>query len=212
MLLNQTYEPLRIKYQPKLGGSKDLFDAIFTGVQNEERVDYAVDSYAQISQCGYDEFDDLAGDEYTNTMRGYRVLTDYLNASVFNNSPSSYKIKLNEPVLKINTTSLTVTTTIGSYQADYVLSTTPLGFLKKNYATFLVPSIPQVKINAINAMGFGTVNKVFLVFDQSVNRPGFPKYDAFQVLWKKDLTWLDSKYSLKVFETFNYLIYNKKKI
>ena len=50
-----------------------------------------------------------------------------------------------------------------SFEADYVLVTVPLGVLKQGVIQFL-PSLPSEKVNAINALGMGTLNKVYLKF------------------------------------------------
>ena len=53
-----------------------------------------------------------------------------------------------------------------SFDADHVVVSTPLGVLKDNAITF-DPPLPQRKVEAIQGLGFGTLNKVVLVY----NRP-----------------------------------------
>ncbi|PGH20711.1 hypothetical protein AJ80_03471 [Polytolypa hystricis UAMH7299] len=50
--------------------------------------------------------------------------------------------------------------------ADKVIVTTPLGVLKKKSVAF-VPPLPDWKTGAIDRLGFGTMNKVILVFERS---------------------------------------------
>ncbi len=46
------------------------------------------------------------------------------------------------------------------------------------------PKLPHKKIKAIENLGFGAVNKIFLVFD----RPPLGKdYKGLQILWREDL-------------------------
>uniref|UniRef100_A0A183CWB7 Amino_oxidase domain-containing protein n=1 Tax=Gongylonema pulchrum TaxID=637853 RepID=A0A183CWB7_9BILA len=57
------------------------------------------------------------------------------------------------------------------YHADACLCTIPLGVLKrsaqnKDKAPRFDPALPQWKVDAINSMGFGLVNKVVLVFEK----------------------------------------------
>ncbi|KAM0063323.1 putative spermine oxidase transcription regulator Homeodomain-LIKE family [Helianthus debilis subsp. tardiflorus] len=50
-----------------------------------------------------------------------------------------------------------------TYQADMVLCTVPLGVLKKRTVKF-VPELPKRKLDAIDKLGFGLLNKVAMVF------------------------------------------------
>lgn len=53
------------------------------------------------------------------------------------------------------------------FTGDYVIVTIPLGLLKKDVIKF-TPQLSEKKRNAINNVGFGTVNKVFLEFNSSL--------------------------------------------
>uniref|UniRef100_A0A1B6GBZ3 Amine oxidase domain-containing protein n=1 Tax=Cuerna arida TaxID=1464854 RepID=A0A1B6GBZ3_9HEMI len=53
-----------------------------------------------------------------------------------------------------------------SYEADYVVITTPLGFLKDKASSFFVPNLPAKKMEAINNLGFGHSNNLFLQFPE----------------------------------------------
>lgn len=86
--------------------------------------------------------------------------------------PLDDKILLNKEVTKIvwdnNTTNdngVTVTCLDGSiYNADHVLVTTSVGVLKKFHQSMFVPKLPAHKINSIEGIGLGTVNKILLKF------------------------------------------------
>ncbi|KAM3721878.1 putative lysine-specific histone demethylase [Dirofilaria immitis] len=57
------------------------------------------------------------------------------------------------------------------FNADCVLCTLPLGVLKRsvrhrNNAPLFHPELPNWKINAINSLGFGNVNKIMLFFEK----------------------------------------------
>jgi len=54
------------------------------------------------------------------------------------------------------------------YLADYVVCTTPLGFLKANHDTFFTPHLPPHKIEAIEKLGFGSVTKVIMRFEENL--------------------------------------------
>lgn len=53
-----------------------------------------------------------------------------------------------------------------SYVAEHVIVTVSVGVLKAQYSTLFTPALSPEKITAINSYGFGTINKVFLVFDK----------------------------------------------
>lgn len=171
--------------------------AIFRGKLNDEKVDYAVDSFNDISTKGFDEYIDFKGEGHTNLKNGYIRLIEYLSKNI-----SKANIRFNEEVLNINyknknvvvTTQNTKTKVKKTYTASIVLSTTSLGYLKRNHKTLFTPSLSQDKINAINRIGFGTVDKVFIEFEENV----FDNGEAgLQLFWDNDMTFLDAKYNLK---------------
>lgn len=52
------------------------------------------------------------------------------------------------------------------YECDFVIVTCSLGFLKHNADQLFLPRLPLSKRNAIEALGFGTVDKIFLKFEK----------------------------------------------
>jgi hypothetical protein len=194
-LLSNIYNRLKAKY-----GTNDLalFDAIFRGVIDEERIDYALDSFDELGQCGYDEFEDLKGYQNTHTKYGYRHLINSLR-----NRASSYPIYTDEAAVRIDwsasgaNSKVSVFTSKGrTFRADYVICTASLGYLKKNHGQLFYPSLSLEKQTAISKTGFGTVNKMFLIFDKPIFTK--PNDGGFQIFWKSDMPHLDSTYSLNV--------------
>ncbi|CAH0557847.1 unnamed protein product [Brassicogethes aeneus] len=51
------------------------------------------------------------------------------------------------------------------YGADYVIVTVPLGVLKDKANTMFCPKLPQCKLEAINKLGFGHINRIFLKYN-----------------------------------------------
>lgn len=93
------------------------------------------------------------------------------------------------------------------YYANHVICTVPLGVLKENHQTLFEPQLPQYKIESIDHLLFGTVDKIFLEYD----RP-FLNKDISEVLlvWENvdegnagiENTWFRKIYSFaKVTET-----------
>ncbi len=61
------------------------------------------------------------------------------------------------------------------FTADFAVVTVPLGVLKRNFINF-VPPLPKKVTSAIDRIGFGTLNKIILRFDD--------------VFWDKESVWL----------------------
>lgn len=69
------------------------------------------------------------------------------------------------------------------YETSKVLCTIPLGYLKRNHDRLFTPKLPSAKINSIENLGFGCVDKIFLVFDTEFERD----FQGFQIFWRNDL-------------------------
>ena len=70
-----------------------------------------------------------------------------------------------------------------TYEADHVVVTVSLGVLKKYHRRMFLPQLPDDKEEAIDNIGFGKVNKIFLLFDKPFWKPGMGSIK---------LGWLDS--------------------
>lgn len=83
--------------------------------------------------------------------------------------PLADRIRLNRPAVRIDwagADGVVVTCADGStYAADHVLVTCSLGVLKANPQLFR-PSLPERKRRAIEFLGFGTVDKLYLRFER----------------------------------------------
>ncbi|XP_035893163.1 spermine oxidase [Anopheles stephensi] len=70
-------------------------------------------------------------------------------------------------ILKTSTANVVVECENGAvYEADHVICTLPLGVLKEQSETLFVPALPQYKIESIDSLLFGTVDKIFLEYDR----------------------------------------------
>jgi hypothetical protein len=192
-ILDTSYRQILSILQPS---DLALVNSIYRSVLDEERVDYAIDSFYELGALGYNEFIDMPGEEFTNLKNGYVALIKELHQNV------SYAVRLNEQVLNIDLSAsrgpVTVRTNRGVYQANFVVSTVSLGYLKSNWGQMFTPSLSVLdpgKVDSINRLGFGTVDKLFMVF----NRPIFSRGEqGFQIFWKNDLAFLNTKYGLNV--------------
>ena len=52
------------------------------------------------------------------------------------------------------------------FEVDYVITTVSLGVLKADHESLFEPKLPKRKIEAIQKLGFGLVDKIFLEFDR----------------------------------------------
>lgn len=67
-----------------------------------------------------------------------------------------------------------------AYTADHVLVTVSVGVLKTFYKDLFIPELPPYKINAIENISFGTVNKILLKFP----RKWWPNdLKGFSLIW-----------------------------
>uniref|UniRef100_A0A2M4ATP0 Putative flavin-containing amine oxidase n=1 Tax=Anopheles triannulatus TaxID=58253 RepID=A0A2M4ATP0_9DIPT len=70
-------------------------------------------------------------------------------------------------VLKHSTANVVVECDNGTiYEADHVICTLPLGVLKEQGETIFAPALPQYKMDSIESLLFGTVDKIFLEYDR----------------------------------------------
>lgn len=121
--------------------------------------DAGVASVGDLSTYYYDSVKTFSGADKVFT-NGYGQIADYLAKNL--------TIKTNEKVTAIDysNASVSVTTDKGNYTADKVLVTVPLGVLKKNTIAF-TPALPSTHTDAINQIGMGLLNKLYLEFDSS---------------------------------------------
>jgi hypothetical protein len=69
--------------------------------------------------------------------------------------------------------------------ADHVIVTVSMGVLKRDAATLFHPALPEQQRLAVERMGFGTVAKVFLLWDRPLEEAGVleASVEGVQMLW-----------------------------
>lgn len=126
---------------------------------------------------------------------GYRKLTHFL----FSQIPHD-KILLSHPVSTVDYTNFKTGTTNNNISesnlckiycgknvtvyCDCILVTCSLGFLKEKAETLFMPKLPTWKMDALQSMGMGTVNKIFLEFSNLEFMP--KKVRTLLFIWKRD--------------------------
>jgi len=101
--------------------------------------------------------------------KGYDALINHLATGL--------DIRLNETVTRItyNETTVTASTTSGTFEADRLLVTLPIGVLKQGDVLF-EPPLPDKKQTAIEVLSAGVMNKLYLQFPE--------------VFWQRDPDWI----------------------
>ena len=117
--------------------------------------------------------------------QGYIKIIEYLKSKL-----SDDMFKLNEPVVEINWSDIDnqiikITTGNGQvYEANKVISTIPLGFLKAHHKTLFKPNLPEDKVLSIENLGFGCIDKIFIAFEKPLTDLGF---GGLQIFYRNDI-------------------------
>ena len=114
---------------------------------------------AQLSSKYWDEDENFAGADAV-LPNGYDAITAFLAREVAD-------IRLNQTVLAVDYVGekIKITTDKGTFEADRLICTVPLGVLKNNTIAF-TPEWPTARKLALNRLQMGVVNKVVLTFDR----------------------------------------------
>lgn len=129
---------------------------------------WALSAYTEFSKGGaienisasyHDEDEAFEGEDVVVTT-GYDKILAPLAAGL--------NIKFGAPVhaVEYGNKAASVATNIGTFTADYVLCSVPLGILKAQTIKFS-PPLPTPHRNAIKKIGFGSVTKIALKFEQA---------------------------------------------
>ncbi|MGQ0375923.1 MAG: flavin monoamine oxidase family protein [Nitrososphaerota archaeon] len=108
----------------------------------------------------------LSFEEMGYKMDGREVVFPEGYTKIFDKLAEGLTVRFQHTVTEIDYTDdniIHVKTDKGNFNAKYVISTLPLGVLKKNSVTFS-PPLTQEKIDSINKLEMGILNKVYYVF------------------------------------------------
>uniref|UniRef100_A0AC34F574 Amine oxidase domain-containing protein n=1 Tax=Panagrolaimus sp. ES5 TaxID=591445 RepID=A0AC34F574_9BILA len=129
--------------------------------------DYA--NFLKLSLRTMTEWDVLDGNDvsYSTTKTGYTAILSYLSSKI----PTS-KFHLNYRIANINfsgeETKLTLANgTVINEEFNYVIVTTALGHLKKFARKMFIPQLPDRLLKAIDKIGMGTSEKIFLEYSDT---------------------------------------------
>ena len=156
-------------------------ESLFNWRLNQEKVENGCTSIYDMSLRAWGEYIYCPGKDAVELKRGYKPVLDLLIATI-----PAHLFRLNTHVETIEWKS-GVSATLGSGQdiaeekshrirvvsstnevfpADHVIVTSSLGYLKAHRNEMFLPPLPQPKVSAIDRLGYGTVNKIYLEFEQ----------------------------------------------
>lgn len=144
---------------------------------------YDGDDLSRHSSALYGQFQEVGGEEVYLTA-GYSNLIRNI-ASSLPASAITYGCEVASITWADNVGSKNVTVTCSDgkeLHADHVIVTCSLGVLKTQHASLFRPPLPPAKAAAIESMGFGTVNKIILVYE----RPFWPGTGAIKFAWGEE--------------------------
>ncbi|XP_018406624.1 PREDICTED: spermine oxidase-like [Cyphomyrmex costatus] len=151
-------------------------------------VDNSCHSLDDLSAVLWGKFKYVGGPEHLLFKSGYSSLTNLIVDNL-----DKQKVRLSTPVEAIhwrnsidssNNSPIIVKTFDGTeILADAVIITCSLGYLKSNHQKMFQPLLPNRLSVAIEHLGFGTINKIFLDFGEPWWQRGV---NGFQLLWRRD--------------------------
>ncbi|CAG0891097.1 unnamed protein product [Darwinula stevensoni] len=153
---------LRDAHSDSESDSRD-FQLVWNALKNLEQLDVGAE-LEKASTMEFTSYQELTGGDMTTA----KPMSDIIRYLVSLHFPDMFK--LGEPVAKIGwdggSHRAVVETEAGKrYDADHVIVTVSLGVLK-NGTDLFQPQLPNEKLQAIERLGFGTVNKIFLEFEK----------------------------------------------
>ncbi|XP_058122908.1 spermine oxidase-like [Anopheles ziemanni] len=151
----------------------------------------ATDTLHEVSGAGLLEFEDHQDEYLINWKnRGFHTILDLLMKNLPEQNctpiPVEKYVRFNHTVcsIKWNGSAATVTCTNGAtFAATHLIVTVSLGVLKEMHTVWFDPPLPEPKRNAIEGLYIGTIDKMFLEFDE----PFWPRdWHGFGLLWEPD--------------------------
>lgn len=186
--------------------TKELKTALYNWFVLWERADNAVETLHQQSVLSWAEYTeyDREGDNFDPTLvAGFTSLVSFLQDKI----KDKVDIWMNEKVETINWNEngvLVETQTGKRVNGNLVIVTSSLGFLKQSHKKMFHPPLPSDKVEVIENLGFGVMDKIILEFERSfwdLENPGVQLVDTgssleteedVSVSWVKSIPGFDS--------------------
>eukprot|EP00208_Stichococcus_sp_RCC1054_P004285 CAMPEP_0206141490 /NCGR_PEP_ID=MMETSP1473-20131121/13113_1 /ASSEMBLY_ACC=CAM_ASM_001109 /TAXON_ID=1461547 /ORGANISM="Stichococcus sp, Strain RCC1054" /LENGTH=529 /DNA_ID=CAMNT_0053536087 /DNA_START=104 /DNA_END=1693 /DNA_ORIENTATION=- len=174
--LRRTWPQARQKFA---AGEKQVAAEVWRWRECLQRSMDGCDSTDNMLAAGLAEYDELDGMNVPVGGGGFQNLAAQLAAGISD-------IRYGHIVHNINwgEGAAQISCTNGSgFSADAVIVTVSLGVLKAQYSTLFEPQLPSEKVEVIQRMGFGVVNKVFLASQAQLPAAKKRRPLSFSLLW-----------------------------
>lgn len=168
----------------------EIAKEFFESYQKFENSVEASDTLSDVSGKGYLEYWDCDGDILLNWKdKGFLKFLEFLMGSEEMGTELGVldqRVVLGTPVTRINWNDGEIRIECEDnkvLEADHVIVTVSLGVLKEKHSKLFDPKLPIQKVRAIEGIGFGTVNKIFIEFPEQF----WPNdWTGFIMLWNKE--------------------------
>ena len=165
----------------------------------QECLDCACESCYDISLAHFNDFCPCPGEYYTPLgKKGFQGVVDFFLGKLpsdmirycqpvdqisWKHYPVTHQMTDNSTCAATNEAKRVVIHVKGHpvITADHVIITSSIGYLRENHISMFQPTLPSDKQKAINTLGFGTVDKIFLKF-----KSPFWEHLGIQLLWEHD--------------------------
>ncbi|XP_049542685.1 spermine oxidase-like [Anopheles darlingi] len=160
---------------------RELAEQFLVYYHNYNRGYNAYDTWFEVAAQETDSYEPAEGNQAMAwaSPRGFSVILDILSgnhpdANVNGFVPLDKLTSFDKFVTNIkwlgtpNGTVIVSTEDGNRYEADHIILTVSLGVLKANHRTMFTPAVPSLQRNAIEAIYFGTINKILLHFDTPI--------------------------------------------
>lgn len=173
---------------------------LFAWFLKYEAIENGCNDMDEVSLASYTDYSDFSDGAVLNLRWGYKTLLDWFSKQI----PAEKVIYLNKQVINIdlriaedrNKTIVRFRDTRSKEEAQIecssVIITSSIGYLKKHQDTLFTPPLPSPKKTIIETIGFGTVNKIFLQFEEA-----FWQYShdiepvGFKIVWPANERYLN---------------------
>ncbi|XP_055916915.1 spermine oxidase isoform X2 [Eupeodes corollae] len=168
----------------------EIAKEFFENYQKFENSVEASDSLSDVSGKGYLEYWDCEGDILLNWKdKGYLKFLQLLMGCDETGTELGVldqRVLLGKQVTQINWNDGEIQIKCEDnkiVEADHVIVTVSLGVLKEKHSKLFDPKLPLQKVRAIEGIGFGTVNKIFIEFPEQF----WPNdWTGFALLWRQE--------------------------
>ncbi|CAN0098694.1 unnamed protein product [Lampetra planeri] len=154
-----------------------------------ESCESSASSMDDVSLAAFGEWTEIPGAHHI-IPTGFTSIVDILQRGIPNSS-----IRISKPVRRVlwdstehctaRTFPVRVECEDGEcFLADHVILTASLGVLKERHGTMFDPPLPGDKVAAIEKLGIGTTDKIFLEFEEPF---WGPECNSIQLVWEDDV-------------------------